>query len=232
MFKTLVTIIRGEAFASEERLKDRHALAILDQQLRDAAAIVARARRALALAIAQEQMEAKRLGETRVQIVALEGQAVAALQGGREDLAARVAQTLAGLEADAVAAAKAQELFEAEIAKLDAQARRQTSRLAELQRGRRVAQAAQAARAARRGGYEPAGACDNTLADAEATLARLREQQAEAEAAEAALERLTLGEDAERLAETLAREGFGGGAHPSAADILARLKEKAAGRTL
>lgn len=228
MFKTIVTLMRGRAFDAEQRLKDVNALPLLDQQMRDAAASAERLRRALAIATAQERQEARRLEASRSEIAELEARALAALAGGREDLAEKAAQAIADLEADAAAAAKAQALFAAEIAKLDALAKRQSARLAELERGRRIARASQAACNARRGGIEPAFCCENTLADAEATLARLRERQIEAEAAEEAFASFGAEEASESAAETLAREGFGPAKRPRAADILARLKEKAA----
>ncbi len=227
MFKTVVTLLRGQAFEAEQRVKDRNALALLDQQMRDAAGIVERARKSLALAMAQERQEAERLGRIKAQIDDLEQRAVAALQGGREDLAEQAAQRLAMLEADAAASARARELFATEIGKLDAQMRKQAARLADLERGRRIARAAHATRATRRGGFEPAYCCENTIADAEATLARLREQQVETEAAQNALETLDLARDAENISETLAREGFGPATEPRAADILNRLRRKA-----
>ncbi|MGA8171667.1 MAG: PspA/IM30 family protein, partial [Methylocystis sp.] len=165
MFKTVVTLLRGQAFEAEQRVKDRNALALLDQQMRDAAGIVERARKSLALAMAQERQEAERLGRIKAQIDDLEQRAVAALQGGREDLAEQAAQRLAMLEADAAASARARELFATEIGKLDAQMRKQAARLGELQRGRRVARAAQATRVLSRGGREPASSCENTIAD-------------------------------------------------------------------
>ena len=227
MFKTVVTLMRGRAFEAEQRIKDQNALALLDQQMRDAAATVERARKALALAMAQERQEAQRLDQIRAQIVDLEQRAVAALQGGREDLAEQAAQRLAMLDADADASARARRLFAAEIGKLDARMRKQAARLAELERGRRIARVAHATRATRRGGFEPAHCRENTFAEAEATLSRLREQQAETEAAQTALDALSLAQDAEHIAETLAREGFGPAKQPRAADILARLKRKA-----
>ena len=229
MFKTLVTLMRGRAFEVEQRVKDQNALALLDQQMRDAAGIVERARKALALAMAQERQETQRLDQMKAQINDLEQRAVAALQGGREDLAQQAAQRLAMLEADAAASARAQQLFATEIDKLDAQMRKQAARLAELERGRRIARAAHATRATRRGGFEPAYPCENTIADAETTLARLREQQAETEAAQTALDALNLAQDAENVAETLARECFGPAKEPRAAEILARLKQKVEG---
>jgi phage shock protein A len=228
MFKTIVTLMRGEAFDAEQRLKDRNALMLLDQQMRDAAAGAERLRRAVALATAHERQEARRLDALRTEIADIESRAVEALKGGRADLAEQAAQALAGLEADVAASTAAQTRFAAEVSKLDALARRQTQRLADLERGRRVARAAQAARQARRGGVEPAHCVENTLADAEATLTRLREKQMEAEDADATFDQFAAEGAAESIAQTLAREGFGPAKEPRAADILARLKEKAA----
>jgi phage shock protein A len=227
MLKTLVTLMRGRAFEAEQRIKDQNALALLDQQMRDAAAIVERARKALALAMAQERQETQRLDQIRAQIIDLEQRAMAALQGGREDLAVQAAQRLAMLEADADASTRARRLFATEIGKLDARMRKQAARLADLERGRRIARAAHATRATRRGGFEPAYIRENTIADAEATLARLREQQIETEAAQTALDALILAQDAENVAEMLAKEGFGPAKEPRVADILAGLKQKA-----
>ncbi|WP_442755526.1 PspA/IM30 family protein [Methylocystis sp. JAN1] len=230
MFKTVVTLLRGRAFEAEERLADRHALSLLDQQMRDAALSVDRAKKALALAIAQDKAEGRKLESTRAQIAELETRAVAALQAGREDLAEKAADNIAALEGDAQAAEKARAIFSAEIAKLERHVRDQAARLAELDRGRRVARAAEAVRVARRGRLEAAPCYQSTLSEAEATLACLRERQAEICAAETALDALDAEPRAESLNETLANAGFGPPVKPRASDVLARLKEKAGGR--
>jgi phage shock protein A len=229
MFKTLITLARGRAHDAEEQLVDRNALAILDQQMRDASASVARAKKALAIAMAQDAQEEQRLAATRRQTVDLEARAVAALQGGREDLAEQAAQSIAGLEADAAAAQKARDYFTVEIAKLRRHVGKMGARLAELERGRRVARAAQAVRHARRGRVEEAPCHQSTLTEAEATLARLRQQQSEAAAADCALDGIDASEDAETLTEKMSRAGFGPATEPRASDILARLKAKATG---
>ena len=228
MFKTIVTLIRGRTFEAEERIADRHALSILDQQMRDAAASVDRAKKALAIAIAQDRGEEQKLAVARAQIAELEGRAVEALKGGRDDLAEKAAESIAALEADAQAAEKARAIFGVEIAKLERHVRNQSARLAELERGRRIARAAQAVRVSRRGRVEEAPCCQATLSDAEATLARLREQQTEACLAEAALDALEAEPQAETLNEALADAGFGPPVKPRAADVLARLKAQAA----
>jgi phage shock protein A len=228
MFKTFVTLMRGRAFQAEERVKDQNALALLDQQMRDAAGAVDRAKRALAVAIAKDKQEEQRLVATRRQMKELEQRAVAALQGRREDLAQKAAEAIAALEKDAGAAQKARDYFGAEIAKLERHVSRQAARLTDLERGRRVAGAAQAMRVARAGRVEPAPCFEGTLSEAETTLERLRAQQTETEAMEAALDAMDTAHAGGALAETMAAQGFGPPTAPCAADVFARMKEKAA----
>src|SRR5205823_5892996 len=107
---------RGSVAAAGEELEDRSALLILDQQMRDAAAAVERSKRTLALAIAQDQQEGRRLDATNTRISDLEVRATAALDGGREDLAREAAQSIANLEADRDAAMTARTLIELDAA--------------------------------------------------------------------------------------------------------------------
>ena len=97
-------------------------------------------------------------------------------------------------------------------------------RLADLNRGRRVARVAEAVRISRRGTIEPADGQLCTLSEAEATLARLRgRQESAAEACDtlASISSATKPETIERRLETA---GFGPATRPTAASVLARLK--------
>ena len=60
MIKTFITLMRGSAAASAEELADRHALLILDQQMRDCQASLGRSQRALAVALAEDAREGQR----------------------------------------------------------------------------------------------------------------------------------------------------------------------------
>jgi phage shock protein A len=148
MLKTFVTLLRGSVAAAEEELADRSALLILEQQIRDAAGAIDRGKRALALAIAQDEAEGKRLETTLGRIADLEERAVAALAGGREDLAAEAAETIAVLEADRDAIREARATFAGEIGRLRSSVAHAGRRLSDLERGRRIAQAAEAVRPA------------------------------------------------------------------------------------
>jgi phage shock protein A len=231
MLKTLITLVRGRTALIAEEIADQNALQILDQQMRDATGTLDRAKKALAVAIAQESQEGQRLDATHSRIADLETRAVAAIEAGRDDLATEAAETIAALEAERDASLTARALFAAEIAKLKGHVLQQQMRFSQLERGRRIARAAEAVRVARQGRIEGAPIFVGTLAEAEATLVRLREHQVEADAAEAAFEALDAATGPIAVAEKLSAEGFGPRLRPNAADVLARLRERATGGT-
>jgi phage shock protein A len=228
MFKTVLTILRGSVAAAGEELEDRTALLILDQQMRDAAAAVDRSKRALALAIASDQQEGRRLQTTKERIADLEVRATAALEGGREDLAREAAEAIAGLEAERDAAMTARTLFAAEITRLKRHVANAEARIADLDRGRRIARASEAVRSLRRSGIEAARPYESTLPEAEQTLKRLRDRQMEAQAADEALIELDAASGPLATAEKLAEQGFGPRIKSTADDVLARLKARQA----
>lgn len=227
MFKTVITLFRGSVAKAGEDLVDRNALLILDQQIRDASSAFERAKKALAIAIAQDRQEASRLDATCSRIADLEQRVVAALAASDEPSAREGAEAIAALEADRDAAQAAQTLFAAEILRLRRHVTQAQARLAELDRGRRLARATEAVRDLRRGRVDEARPHEATLAEAEATLRRLRERQVEAEAADHALDELD-GAATETAAEKLAAKGYGGRLKPSADSVLERLRGAAA----
>ncbi|TGD97163.1 PspA/IM30 family protein [Methylobacterium nonmethylotrophicum] len=225
MLNLLSTLVRGAAARAAEDFQDQHAFLILEQQLRDAAAALDDSRRTLARAIAQESADAKAQGALAARIADLEARAVAALAGGREDLAAEAAEAIAemeeeaqGLEATRVACAR-------EVASLRRAVRQGSRQLAELERGQRIARAAEAVRRLRARRGQGLGS-PAALAEAQATLRRLREAQAADAAAD---EALSIIESAapESLCERLEEAGFGPRTRPSAGTVMERLREKA-----
>ncbi|HEV7338098.1 MAG TPA: PspA/IM30 family protein [Bosea sp. (in: a-proteobacteria)] len=225
MLKMFLTFIRGGAAIAEERFADRNALVILDQQLRDAASTFERAKKALALAIAQDQQESMRLAAGNARIADLELRVSAALVAGDDGLARDGAEAIASLEADRDAAASAQVLFAAEIVRLRRHVGQAQTRIAELDRGRRLARASEAVRNIRRGRIDAGLPHEATLAEAEQTLKRLRERQVEADAADLALDEFD-GAAAASITEKLAARGFGPRLRASAEDVLERLRAR------
>lgn len=225
MLKTLTLIFRGTSAQAAEDLADRNALLILDQHIRDAATGLDRARRALAIAVAQDAGEVKRLEGVCAQISDLETRARAAIAGDREDLALEAAEVLANLEADRLSAEAAHASFVRESHKLRTMVANAERRLAELERGRRAARASEAMRRLRASGTSSVAGDSGALRDAEAVLKRLRDRQLEDEAAEDAFDALDTTFGADLVAEKLETAGFGPRTKPTAASILERLKQ-------
>ncbi len=207
MFKQLTLLLRGSANQAADALAARNALTILDQQLRDAASAIEAAKRALAMAMAQDATELRRQAAAAARITHLEDQARAALAGGREDSALTAAQAMAALQLDQADAAQARMLLAQEITRLRAQLGDAERRHAALTRGRHLARLSEAVRRTRLHGFNP-GALDG----AEATLAALRNRQIDEDAAAAALDAMTTSPSP--IADPGAR----------ARDILARLR--------
>jgi phage shock protein A len=195
--------------------------------LRDATAAFDRAKKALAVAIAQDQQESARFAATKGRVVDLESRVGAALAAGDEILAREGAEAIAALEADRDAASAAQALFATEILRLRRHVAQAQARIAELDRGRRLARASEAVREIRHGRTEAARPHEATLGEAEQTLKRLRERQIQAEAADLALDELD-GAATVSVTEKLAARGYGPRLKPTADDVLARLRGQSA----
>lgn len=228
MFKTLFTLVRGGAAAAGEEIVDRNALLILDQQLRDATAALDRSKKALALAMAQDQQEGVRLESVKAQIADLETRVGEALTAGDDMLARHGAEAIATLEADRDAAMTARALFASEISRLRAHVAQAERRITAVDRGRRIARAAESVRRLRAGRTEASAPYEATLAEAETTLSRLRQRQTEACAAEDALDAIDASIAPSKAAEDLAAAGFGPKLRTTAEDVLARLKTRTA----
>ena len=77
MLKQLFALVRGRAHEAAEEVVDRNALIILRQQIRDCADAIAAARRAVAIAIAQNEQEVAQYKKLVARIDDLETRAIA-----------------------------------------------------------------------------------------------------------------------------------------------------------
>ncbi|MGL4287924.1 MAG: PspA/IM30 family protein [Phreatobacter sp.] len=227
MFKTLIGLIRGHADRARALRADRRVLAILDPQRRDAAMELDLAQRALAAATNSDQAEAKRIATLSQRIAGLELRAMTALEGGRSEIAWQAAEAIASLEVTRMSRTEARKALVAEIDRLKRDIAGAEARLADVERGRRIARTVETVKRLRHQADGPA-ATDGALAQAEATLARLRARQAESEAAAVAREAQNSVALATNIAGVMAVAGFGAKPRPSAEAAFARLSMKAA----
>lgn len=223
MFRQIAALVRGRAHEATEAALAPHGVTILRQQIRDCAAAVAAARRAVAVAIAQNGQEIAQHGRILTRIADLEARTISALEQSKAELAREAAETIAHLEAERDASEAAQRRFSAEIERLRRIVANAESRLGELQRGERLAAATQATQRMRVA-HPSSGLA--TLRDAEQTLDRLRQRQAEIDATASAMEEMELAGDPGIVAQKLAAAGCGAPLKTTADDVLARLSNR------
>ena len=224
MFNVILTLIRGRAYDAEQAFIDRNAMPLLAQQIRDAAGAIQSARRAVTIAVAQNEQEKSQHAAIVGRIADLETRAVAALQKGNDELARQAAEAIAELEAERGSSEKAQAQFATTIAKLKATVRSSEARLQGLQRGERLARATEQTQKLNAVCNDGSGLAN--LDEAEETLARLRAYQDRCEIATSALKEMDAANRPAIIIEKLANAGFGAPLGPSADDVLARLRER------
>ena len=223
MFKQIVTLFRGAAQDAGEEFTDRHAITLLRQQIRDCANAVAASRKAVAVAIAQNEREATQHKKLLNQIADLEARTVKAMEQGEEKLALEAAETISLLDAERDVSAQAQAQFEAEITRLKNSVRNAEMKLKELQRGQRLAVATDKTQKMRL--VNPSSGLSD-LKEAEETLLRLRVRQQQIDATSNAMAEMEETGNPVSITEKLAEAGCGEPLKSSAQDVLERLKNK------
>jgi phage shock protein A len=225
MFKQIMTLARGRVTDSSLTVLDANALALLRQQMRDAAQGVGKSRKAVAVVMAYAEREKSTLKRIEAQISDLETRALDALAQDREELAAEAAEAIARLEVERDTTHRAVKTYETQIIRLKTCLAESEACLRDMKQGQHLAEANDKAHRLR--GMLPSGTT-NDLKDAETTLKRLQERQEHADATAAALVELSVGNNAEDLATRLAEEGCGSPMKPDSASVLERLKKKTA----
>ncbi|MBB4227221.1 PspA/IM30 family protein [Rhizobium mongolense] len=223
MFNLIVTLLRGRAHDAERAFADRNAIPLLSQQTRDAAHAIQSARRAVAVAIAQNEQEKSQHAMILSRIADLETRTLVALEKGSEGLAREAADAIAYLEAERDASEKAQAQFTTAIAKLKGIVRAAEARLQDLQRGERLARATEQAQKL---DLAAAGSGLATLDEAEETLARLRARQSHNDTIASVLKEMDSTPRSAGIIEKLANAGCGAPLRSSADDVLARLRTR------
>ena len=176
------------------------------------------ARRALAIALAEEAREAERRTVLAAKVSDLERRALDVLRAGRDDLALQVADAIVALTNEISVSEQASGRFAAEVALARREVDAQRRRLSDLDRGRRLAKIGTALN-----GVAPDSDSGlDSIAEAEEALA-----QVVAENHNGRFVREEMAPPAERLIERLSEAGFGEPSQVRAVDVLARLRDQA-----
>jgi phage shock protein A len=178
------------------------------------------ARRALAVAIAEETRETERREGLAARASDIETRAVQALRAGREDLAVEASETIAAIATEIEASERAAQRFAAEVALARREVDAQRRRLADLDRGRRLARVGSALTGTMRNSRSGL----DSFGEAEVALAQVVADNHDARAV-----RREMAPPAEHLIERMSDAGFGEPTRVRAGDVLARLRTAALG---
>jgi phage shock protein A len=228
MLRLFSTLVRGAVAEAEEAAFDQNATRILAQQLRDAATALEHSKKELACAMAHRSSEARCAQALADRIAGLEQGAVDALNGNRADLAQEAATMIAANEDERAERLVAIERFDVDIGRLQRMTEEGQRRLRELRRGLEMTRAQEALNRAGANGRRALATGTGALREAETTLARIRSTHARCDDEYAALEELEQKSSGRDLDARLASAGFGPNLKTKPADIMERLKSRAA----
>ena len=195
----------------------------LDRSIAAIASAHIAARRALAVAVAEETREIARRDSLTLKVTDIERRAVQAIRAGRDDLALATTETIAAIRTEIEASERASQCFAAEVALARREVDSQRRRLADLDRGRRLARVGSALNGA--ASLSQPGL--DRLAEAETVLEQINADNADAKAI-----REEMAPQADRLIERLSDQGFGHPVTVNPADVMARLRMMAAAPVL
>jgi phage shock protein A len=212
LFKNLIACVLGS-------VGPQATIASLDRSVAAAGAAHLTARRAFAVAVAEEARETDRRTSMTAKVADLEARAVAAIRAGREDLALSASETIALVRTEIEASEHASVRFAQEAIRVRREVDVQRLRLADLDRGRRLARVGIALNLP----SPTAGSQIDHLAAAEATLAKVNADNADWQAV-----REAMACPVDRLTDRMSEEGFGQPLTVKASDVMARLRTMAA----
>lgn len=229
--RKIFTLFRAYEVDAGQAVIDAHALKILEQELRDAAAGVGEATRELTGLMAREMADGRAHEAADRRVREHEAYALKALEKGDEALARQCADVVAAAEAERERYGRNLDAARRHIVSLRAGIAKADARLGEIRRELLAARSRAALMRATGALTQSSKGVSSALAAAEETLARINELQIDAADRSAAAELLAEEKSGASLREKLSEAGIAEPAPHTADAVLARLKGRLAGGT-
>lgn len=222
MFSTLRTLFAASSATAEERVRDAHAIALIDQKIREAEASLRNAKATLASLVQRQRSETKQADTLRSRIADMSDRAKQALDTQREDLAQQAAEAIAGMENELVRRDDTIAAIDSKVMRLRTSVEAAHRRIIDLKQG------AISARAVRReqlanGRMSSALAQQGAMEEAEELIQNVLSGDDPVERSEI-LSEINADLTHDTLADKMADAGLGGATRSTAADVLKRLK--------
>jgi phage shock protein A len=224
MFSTLKTLIDNAGARAENRLKDTYAVELIEQRIREAEGNLSSAKMTLASLIQRKRSEGRLADTLDKRIATLEGRAREALDGGRDDLAAEAAQSIAEMENERRLRGETIDRLTLRIEQLQRSLETAHRRIVDLKQGAITARAVRREQAMQKRLNRTLGGT-SAADEAEALIRRVVDQDDPFEQSEIlrGIDRQLSGQDAD---DSLADAGFGDPNRVTADAVLDRLKKK------
>jgi phage shock protein A len=224
--RKIFTLFRAYETEAEQVVIDAHALRILEQELRDAAAGVAQATRELTGLMAREIADRRAHDAADARAREYEAYALKSLETGEETIARQCAEVVAAAEAERDRYAVNLEAARRHIASLRADITRADARIGEIRRELLAARSRAALQRATGALAHSAHGVSSALAAAEETLARINELQTDAADRETAAQTLADEKSGATLRTKLSEAGIAAPGRHTADAILTRLRSR------
>jgi phage shock protein A len=227
--RKIMTLFRAYEVEAEYRVIDAHALRILEQELREAAAGVAQATRELTGLMAREIADQRAHANADQRAREYEAYALKALETGEDAIARQCAEVVASAETERQRYAANLEATRRHIASLRSGIAAADARISEIRRELLAARSRAALQRATGALAASARGVSSALAAAEETLARINEVQTDAADREMAAAVLADEKSGASLHTKLSETGIAGPEPHTADAVLARLRARMAG---
>jgi phage shock protein A len=229
--RKIFTLFRAYEVEAGQAVIDAHALKILEQELRDAAAGVGDATRELTGLMAREMADRRAHDAADRRAREHDAYALKALEKGDEALARQCAEMVAAAEAERDRYSRNLDAARRHIASLRAGIARADARIGEIRRELLAARSRAALQRATGALAQSSQGVSSALAAAEETLSRINELQTDAADRTAAAELWADEKNGASLREKLSEAGIAEPAPNNADAVLARLKGRLADGT-
>lgn len=223
MFSTIKTLFIASNASAEAKLRDTHAVALIDQKIHEAEAGLRAAKGTLASLVQRHRSEQRQLDALTSRINDMIDRARDALANNREDLAAEAARAIATMENEQVRRRETVDHLDAKVLRLRQSVETTHRRIVDLK------QSAITARAVRReqdSQMRMAGATpSSSIEDAEGLIAGVLNKDDPFEQSEI-LKEINDDLSHDTLTDRMADAGMGAATRSTASDVLARLRSE------
>ena len=179
IFKKIWTAVRGGANETGEAIVDSQALRILDQEIRDAARELDKAKASLTTVMAQKMAVERKVNELKNSVEEHEGYAIKALDGGQESLALEIAEKIASLSNDLQPQEAVLESHTGSVNQLKKAIKQTTSRLDAMKREVAIIKSTESVQKAQAALKSRMAGSSSSMTSATESIKRIKQRQQE-----------------------------------------------------